>query len=87
MRIGSVAASVTGLNDEPLRYTRASPKDGMNLDTGSLSSKAPSSYSIIAATDAIGLVIENNRTTVSSTQGSDASRSRYPAVAWWTRCP
>ena len=30
----------------------------MNLLTGSVSSNAPSSYSIIAATDVIGLVIE-----------------------------
>ena len=55
---GSVTGSVTIANAGPPRYTRASAKEGMNLATGSLSSNAPSSYSIIAAADVIGLVIE-----------------------------
>ena len=58
MRIGSTIGSVTGLRTEPLRHTRASANDGMNAATGSFSSKAPSSHSIIAATDVIGFVIE-----------------------------
>jgi hypothetical protein len=58
IRTGSVAGTVTGLTGLPPRHTRASAKLGMNRETGSLSSKAPSSQSIIAATDVIGLVIE-----------------------------
>src|SRR2546430_11757299 len=57
MRTGSVAGSVAGASAEPALYTRGAANDGMNLPTGSFSSKAPSSYSIIAATDVIGLVI------------------------------
>ena len=58
MRIGSTAGTVTGLFWLPPAHTRASAKAGMNFATGSLSSNAPSSHSIIAATDVIGLVIE-----------------------------
>ena len=42
----------------PPANTRESANAGMNFATGSLSSKAPSSHSIIAATEVIGLVIE-----------------------------
>ena len=49
---------VAGLVTDPERQTCWSANDGMNFDTGSLSSKAPSSQSIIAATEVIGLVIE-----------------------------
>ena len=75
IRIGSVNPSVTGRNALPLRYTRLSRKAGMNRLTGSFSSNAPSSYSIIAATEVIGLVIENIRTRVSAAHGMSASRS------------
>ena len=87
IRTGSVSGSVTGLNAEPLRYTRESANDGMNFETGSFSSKAPSSYSIIAATEVIGLVIENIRTIESLVHSVPASRSRWPAVLWCTTCP
>ncbi len=58
MRIGSCAGTVIGLFWLPPAQTRASAKAGRYWETGSLSSKAPSSHSIIAATDVIGLVIE-----------------------------
>ncbi len=58
IRTGSVAGTVTGRRSEPPVYTRTSANEGMNLLTGSVSSKAPSSYSIIAATEVTGLVIE-----------------------------
>ena len=58
MRTGSVAGAVTGLTEEPWRYTRTSAKDGMKRLTGSFNSKAPSSYNIMAATDVTGFVIE-----------------------------
>ena len=52
----------------------------MNLLTGSVSSNAPSSYSIIAATDVTGLVIEYSRQIVSVSTGRPASTSRWPQV-------
>ena len=58
IRTGSVAGTVSGLASDPPAYTRTSPNDGMRSCTGSVSSNAPSSYSIIAATEVIGLVIE-----------------------------
>ena len=58
MRIGSTGGTVSGLSAEPPLKTRASAKDGMNRATGSLSSNAPSSHSIMAATEVIGFVIE-----------------------------
>ena len=58
IRIGSRAGSVVGFAEEPPLNTRMSAKLGMNFATGSLSSNAPSSYSIIAATEVIALVIE-----------------------------
>ena len=57
-RIGSATGTVSGLAAEPRRYTRASANAGMNRATGSVSSNAPSSKSIIAATVVIGFVIE-----------------------------
>ena len=45
---------------------------------GSLSSKAPSSYSIMAATDVTGLVMDASRQMVSTSTGKDCSRSRIP---------
>ena len=51
-----------GLRDEydlrPGGAYRGRANDGMKALTGSVSSSAPSSYSIIAATEVIGLVIE-----------------------------
>ena len=58
IRTGSVAGTVTGFRSDPPVTTRASAKDGMKALTGSVSSKAPSSHSIIAATEVMGLVIE-----------------------------
>ena len=58
IRTGSVAGTVTGLRSDPPAYTRTPANEGMNALTGSVSSKAPSSYSIIAATEVTGLVIE-----------------------------
>lgn len=58
MRMGSVAARVVGLSAGPPVYTRMLAKAGMYLASGSVSSKRPSSYSIMAATEVIGLVIE-----------------------------
>ena len=55
---GLAAGTVIGLLLRAARHTRASAKAGMKRATGSLSSNAPSSHSIIAATDVIGLVIE-----------------------------
>ncbi len=56
--IGSVTGPSTGFCDVPPVNTRCSANDGMNADTGSFSSKAPSSHSIRAATQVIGFVIE-----------------------------
>ena len=56
--MGSVMGSSAGAVTEPLRHTLVSAKAGKNLATGSLSSKAPSSHSIIAATEVIGFVME-----------------------------
>ncbi len=39
------------------------------------------------ATDVMGLVIENIRTTVSSVNGAPAAMSRWPAVDEWTSLP
>jgi hypothetical protein len=78
-RIGSICGSVTGATKEPDRYTRVSANSGSHLEIGDFSSRRPSSYSIIAATDVIGLVIENIRTTVSSVNGSSPAMSRWPA--------
>ena len=58
MAIGSSAGSVTTLAIAPPRNTRMSANSGSQRDTGSLSSKCPSSHSIIAATEVIGFVIE-----------------------------
>ena len=58
IRTGSVAGTVTGLTSDPPVNTRTSANEGMNALTGSFSSNAPSSYSISAATEVIGLVIE-----------------------------
>ena len=58
MRIGSTCGTVTGLSALPPFHTRASAKAGMKRATGSLSSNAPSSHSIMAATEVIGFVIE-----------------------------
>ncbi len=49
---------VSGLVNDPLRHTRVSAKAGTKRRTGSFSSNAPSSHSIIAATEVIGLVME-----------------------------
>ena len=57
-RTGSAAGTVIGFCCEPPDQTRASANAGMKRATSSLSSNAPSSHSIIAATDVIGLVIE-----------------------------
>ncbi len=58
IRTGSAAGTVTDLRSDPPSNTRTAPNDGMNELTGSVSSKAPSSNSIIAATEVMGLVIE-----------------------------
>ncbi len=50
----------------------------MNLLTGLVSCSAPSSCSIIAATEVIGLVIEKMRQRVSDSTGRPSSRSRAP---------
>jgi hypothetical protein len=86
-RIGSTCGSVTGATKEPDRYTRVSADSGSHVEIGDFSSSSPSSYSIIAATDVIGLVIENIRTTVSSVNGSPAARSRRPRVDECTMLP
>ncbi len=57
-RIGSVAGTVYGRTADPLSYTRAPAKDGMNRATSSVSSKRPSSHSCMATTEVTGLVIE-----------------------------
>jgi hypothetical protein len=58
IRTGSVAGTVTVLSSGPPAYTRTPANEGMNALTGSVSSNAPSSCSIIAATEVTGLVIE-----------------------------
>ena len=58
IRIGSRAGSVTTFAIAPPLNTRGSANSGRNLAIGSLSSKRPSSHSIIAATEVIGFVIE-----------------------------
>ncbi len=77
-RIGSLSGSVTGARNEPDRYTRVSANSGSHFEIGDFSSSRPSSYSIIAATEVIGLLIENIRTTVSSVNGRSAAMSRWP---------
>ena len=57
-RIGSICGAVTGLAADPATYTRVSANSGSQVLIGSVSWKAPSSYSDIAATEVIGLVIE-----------------------------
>ena len=57
-RIGSTAGTVYGLSAEPLSKTRTSANSGSQRLIGSVSSNRPSSHSIIAATEVIGLVIE-----------------------------
>ena len=58
MRIGSAAGAVTIFAIAPPVNTRGSANSGSQRAIGSLSSKAPSSHSSIAATEVIGLVIE-----------------------------
>ena len=58
MRIGSIAGTVTGAVAEPRSNTRDDANAGIHRLISSVSSNAPSSHSIIAATDVIGLVIE-----------------------------
>ena len=53
---------------------------------GSVSSKAPSSKSIIAATEVIGLVIENMRHSVSTSTGRPASMSRARTATGGRSC-
>ena len=57
-RIGSAAGTVYGCPAEPRSYTRGAANSGNHRLIGSVSSKRPSSQSIIAATDVIGFVIE-----------------------------
>jgi hypothetical protein len=57
-RIGSVCGSVTGLSAVPPRNTRVPANSGSQVAMGDLSSKWPSSHSIIAATAVMGLVME-----------------------------
>ncbi len=57
-RIGSTAGTVNGAVIEPLTNTRASANSGSHRLISSVSSNRPSSHSIIAATEVIGLVIE-----------------------------
>ena len=76
-----MAGTVTVLRSDPASNTRASRNEGMNELTGSVSSKPPSSCSIIAATVVIGLVIEQIRHSVSVSTGHPASRSRDPCAA------
>ena len=78
IRTGSLAGTVTGLASDPPAYTRAWANEGMNELTGSVSSNAPSSYSIMAATVVIGLVMEKMRHRVLVSTGSPASVSRDP---------
>ena len=59
--IGCSCGTVPGLFAGPFEYTRVSANDGMNLDTGSVSSSLPSSNRIIAATEVIGLLMEKKR--------------------------
>ncbi len=56
--IGCCCGTVPGLLAGPFEYTRVSANEGMNFETGSVSSSLPSSNRIIAATDVIGLLME-----------------------------
>ena len=58
MRIGSIAGTVLGCSALPPTSTRMSANSGRCLDSSSLSEKRPCSYSDIATTAVIGLVIE-----------------------------
>ena len=58
IRIGSVCGTRSGLAAVPPVNTGVSAKAGRNVLTGSMSSKAPCSHSIMAATEVTGLVIE-----------------------------
>ena len=56
--MGSICGAVTGFCADPATYTRVAANSGSHFEMGSFSSNAPSSYSIIAATEVTGLVIE-----------------------------
>ena len=56
--MGSASGCVTGFKAEPPVHTRVSAKAGRKRATSSWSSKAPSSHSIIAATEVTGFVME-----------------------------
>jgi hypothetical protein len=56
--MGSTSGSVTALSAVPPRKTRASANSGSHWAMGDLSSKRPSSHSIMAATEVIGFVME-----------------------------
>ena len=61
--------------------TCMAPMAGMYLDTGSLTNSRPSSYSIMAATDTMGLVIEAIRKIASRGIGAPAGLSRKPTAS------
>ncbi len=58
MVIGDCGARVTISSPSPCTHTRWCRQEGINLYTGSVSWKRPSSNSIISAIEVIGLVIE-----------------------------
>jgi hypothetical protein len=55
-----------------------SAKAGSHRLTSSVSWNLPSSHSVIAATDVIGLVIEKTRHSVSASTGAPVAMSRRP---------
>ena len=82
-----MAGTVDGFWSLPPVSTRTSANDGMYFATGSVRASAPSSYSIMAATEVTGLVIEYQRQRVSVSTGRPDSMSRRPYDPTCTSLP
>jgi hypothetical protein len=82
----SGSSSTSPSSDSPAK-TRSPRSSGTNFETRSSSPKRPSSHSIIAATLAIGLVIEWMRKIASVRIGRPASRSAMPTASSCARRP
>ncbi len=78
--MGLLAGTVSSRPDSGVRRTRGSASSGSQRATGSPSAIAPSSMSSIAATPAIGLVIDAIRKMASRPMGSGSPRALCPVA-------
>src|SRR5580693_9766378 len=85
--IGRSAGTVSSRLDSRVRRTRGSASSGSHCPTGSSSVIAPSSMSSIAATPAIGLLIEAMRKMASRPIGSASPKALCPGAATCTSSP